>query len=484
MKELEALAREEGKEEDLAAAALEAMRSRPDHPLPLFYFGLALAKTENHGAALTMFQAADRLSPGHPDLLNNLGMSLTMLGKPKDGIDAFVRALQKKPDDAMIMGNYATALIELGQFARARQMSDRAVELEPTAKNLRVTRGYAKLYLGLWSDAWEDHSCAVGNKQRKYVDYGQADWFDYTRPDRPTTNMITTCPRVVVQAEQGIGDEIMYAGMLRRFAAKYACDEVVLDVDARLRTLFARTFPEFTVYGTRRGERTWLSDHPNLQYQIPMGEIPRALDLTPETAATVPFLTPAPLLVAMYDSLQRAASKGRKMRVGLTWSGGSKNNHPEARELGIEALVRLMAAIRMHTDAAFYSLQYRPSTQHEIDTEALDINHHHFAVGLNANYDHTAAYVSKLDLIVGVDTAALHVAGALGVPCVMLLNDHCTWMQNTLADGDVSVWYPRTQVLRQRPGETWNSTVSRIVQSGEFERALGCIQQQQEGVTC
>lgn len=479
MKELEALAKEDGKEEELAAAALEAMRANPDHPIPLFYFGLALAKTENHGAALTMFRAADRLSPDHPDLLNNMGMALTMLGKPKDGVDVFIRALQKKPLDAMITGNYATALIELGQYARAAQLAERAVELEPLAKNLRVTRGYAKLYLGAWKDAWQDHSCAVGNKQRKYYDYGLTDWFDYSRPDRPAVNMTTDCPRVVVQAEQGLGDELMYAGLLRRFVARYNCAEVVLDVDARLKSLFARSFPEFTVYGTRRGERSWLANHPGLQYQIPMGEIPRALDLTTDTATIRPFLETAPLLNAMYNSLQAAASNGHKVRVGLTWSGGSKNNHPEARELGTEALVRLMAAIRMHVDAAFFSLQYRQTTHAEIDTAKLDIQHHHFAVGLNANYDHTAAYVRNLDLVVGVDTAALHTAGALGIPTIMLLNDHCTWMQNTLND-DRSVWYQTTRVLRQRPGETWNAAIARFSTSGELEAAI----KGKEEVTC
>lgn len=447
--ELAQLAQQEGREDELMVQSFERLKSLPEDPAALFYMGLACSRSGNTGAAYTLYKMASQFIPDEPDLLNNLALSCVALDRVDDAIDLFKRALAKR-DDPHFYGNLATAHLEKGDYARAVALCNSALRMQDI-KNIKATRGFAKLYLGEWLDAWEDYSCAIGGKQRKYVDYGLTDWFP--------SGGVPRGARIIMHGEQGIGDEMMYAGLLHRFMQEYAPQEVVLDVDKRLRALFARSFPYATVYGTRRDEKYWLNRHPDLQYQMPIGELARALKITPETANLGAFLVVDPKLQRMYDALMG----NMPMRIGVTWSGGSKGNHPEAREMGADVLMALCRYLTRQ-GAAIYSLQYRETTQAEINEHALPIAHHHFATGLGASYDHTAAFISNLDAVIGVDTAAHHAAAALGVPSFVLLNNSCTWVHNTLVDGR-SPWYQAMRVFRQEPGESWMQTVERFIAS-------------------
>lgn len=148
-------------------------------------------------------------------------------------------------------------------------------------------------------------------------------------------------------------------------------------------------------------------------------------------------------------------SWGPKPKIGIAWSGGSRHNNPDARNAGVEAFRPLIQAI----PADWVSLQYKGDAQAEIEEAGLPIKHYSRAVQTD-DYDDTAALVAELDLFIGVHTSAHHLAGALGVPTIVLCNDKSNWnYQPALRPFG---WYQKTRLYPQKQGETWAQTLERL----------------------
>jgi ADP-heptose:LPS heptosyltransferase len=139
-----------------------------------------------------------------------------------------------------------------------------------------------------------------------------------------------------------------------------------------------------------------------------------------------------------------------KRKIGLCWSGGSKHNHPEARAMGLEAFRPLIESVY----ATYVSLQYKDPRE-EIEQTGLPVKHWGRACETD-DYDDTAALVAELDLVIGVHTSAHHLAGALGVPQIILVPNKTLWLY---AQDDFP-WYPAHLV---RQSGTWKETIGTLL---------------------
>jgi ADP-heptose:LPS heptosyltransferase len=148
-------------------------------------------------------------------------------------------------------------------------------------------------------------------------------------------------------------------------------------------------------------------------------------------------------------------SFGPKPKIGICWSGGSKHNKPKERAIGLEAMRGLIESI----DADWISLQYKDPTA-EIKEFGLPIRHYKRACETD-DYDDTAAMVAELDMVIGVHTTAHHLAGALGVPGIILVPSRTIWIY-CLPDGSMP-WYRSASLFKQREGESWKSTIERLI---------------------
>lgn len=408
----------------------------PDDAQALFLIGMIEARAERFGLAYNVFRRVVELKPERAEAWNNVGMALEGLHLNSKAREAFLEAWKRDKRVANYPANVALTYMEERDYRKALEWVQKAFQLDPQHQGAKTTWGMSNLALGNWKDGWAGMAYSLGGKFRKEVVYGdEARWTG----EKGQT--------VVFYGEQGIGDEVMYASCVPD--AVEHCKEVILECDPRLEGLFKRSFPRASVYGTRRqNEVEWPARH-QIDARCPVGQLPEFFRPTPESCTALPYLVADPERRIQWRAL--FDSWGKKPKIGLAWSGGSKHNNPEARVIGLEGLRPLIEAV----DADWVSLQYADPSA-EIEASGLPVKQYPRAT-LTKDYDDTAGLVAELDLVIGPHTSVHHLAGALGVPSLILVPHKSIWIyqQETLP------WYGTATLVKQ--SGTWKETVEKLI---------------------
>ena len=152
----------------------------------------------------------------------------------------------------------------------------------------------------------------------------------------------------------------------------------------------------------------------------------------------------------------RLGQLGPGLKVGLAWTGGSMKTRRRLRSVTAADLIPLLKVAGAH----FVSLQYRDSSE-EIsllrDSHGLTVHHWQEAID---DYDETAALVSALDLVISVQTAVVHLTGALGRPAWVLVPSSPEWRY--LQSGETMPWYPSVRLFRQERADDWQAVIGRV----------------------
>lgn len=419
------------------------LNTNPEDALALFLLGTIEAKAERYGLAYNLFQRVVDIRPQRAEAWNNVGMALCGIHRNAEARKAFLEAWQREQKCANYPANVALTYLEEREYRKALEWCAKAFKLDPEHTGAKTTSGMANLALGNWADGWPGMAYAIGGKFRKEVVYGDEPRWDGS-PGKT----------VVVYGEQGLGDEVMYASCVPD--AVENCEKVVVECDHRLEGLFRRSFPRTSVYGTRRqNEVAWPAKYA-IDGRCPIGQLPQWFRPEPESCPGTPYLVADPERRLQWRAL--FDSWGKKPKIGLCWSGGSKHNHPEARDVGIEGFRPLIDGI----EADWVSLQYRDPSE-EIEASGLPVRHYPRAT-LTADYDDTAGLVAELDLVVGPHTSVHHLAGALGVPSLILVPTKSIWIYAQ----DRLPWYSTATLVRQRG--TWKATVEQLLSHPALRR--------------
>jgi hypothetical protein len=414
----------------------ELLNQNPDDPLALFLIGTIEAKCERFGLAYNLFKRVVDLKPERAEAWNNVGMALEGLHRPEEARKAFLEAMNRDKKNPSYPANVALTYLEERKYEKALEWTSRAFKLDPNHPGAKTQFGMASLATGNWKEGWPAMAYALGNKFRKETAYGDEVRWDGS-PDKT----------VVFYGEQGIGDEVMYASCVPD--ALERCKEVIVECDPRLEGLYRRSFPRAHVYGTRRqNEIEWPNRH-KLDARCPVGQLPEFFRPSPESCPGTPYLVADPERRLQWRAL--FDSWGKKPKIGLAWSGGSKHNNPDARAMGLEVLRPLIEGL----DADWICLQYKDASA-EIEKTGLKVRQYPRAT-LTSDYDDTAGLVAELDLVVGPHTSVHHLAGALGVPSLILVpsKTHWTYALPTMP------WYAKAELVRQEG--TWENTVDRLL---------------------
>lgn len=406
----------------------------------LYLMGTIHSKADHHGLARLMYRRITELEPNKPEAWNNLGMCTEAIGDTTEARALFHRAWKMRPN-AIHAGNIALTHLQEGEHEKALYWCDRAFAYDASSTHAKLTQGFCNLAAGKWESGWKGFAYSLGSKYRPDKGYELPMWEGKEGQ------------HVVIYGDQGIGDEIMYASCIPDAAAK--CASVMLDTDPKLAALFTESFghlPNVRVVGTRDRARGWVNDprNPLWDAAISLAGLPELFRPTPKSCPGKPYLKADPDLEAMYDGLltQHDRTIGAK-RVGICWRAGGPLTGAKRRHIDLETLRPLVDALH-DSGCTVYSLNYQPGTAAEIKASGLPIKHFHYAVGKGAAYDQTAAFISRLDHVVGVDTTAQHAAGALGVPASVLLHTAPMWNFGDY-QGDKFCWYESTRLFRQLP---------------------------------
>ncbi|MCM3900888.1 MAG: hypothetical protein ND866_04215 [Pyrinomonadaceae bacterium] len=430
--------------DEAARKAAKTLDDDPENPLALFVIATVYQRAERFGIAANIYQRITQIKPDRAEPWNNLGMCWSSLGMNIKARHCFHEAW-KREKSGMFAANIGMSHFADRDYKKAIEWCEIACK-KGESKSANTTLGMTYLALGQWDKAWPLYDSSVGGKFRKDVQF----------QDEPRWNG-EKGKGVVFYGEQGLGDEIMYASCIPD--ARNDCREVIVECDERLEGLFARSFPGVSVYGTRRQDGvSWPTNH-KIEARCPIGQIPQFYRPTPQSCPGTPYLKADPERRIQWKALLESFGKPK---IGICWSGGSKYNKPKERTIGLERLRPLIESI----DATWVSLQYKDPTD-EIEKSGLPVHHWKRACETN-DYDDTAALVAELDIVIGVHTSVHHLAGALGIPGLVLVPFKTIWVYAL----PFMPWYKSARLFKQREGETWSKTIERLLDDPDI-RGLG-----------
>ena len=411
-----------------------ALALRPDYAEAHSNRGNALNTLKRFDEALASYDRAIFLWPDYAVAFSNRGVTLHALKRYDEALASHDRALALRPDDAQALCNRGATLTELKRNEEALSNYDRAVALQPGLPVVHWNQAALRLLTGDFGRGWAEYEWRwkKASMARSMRNFPQPLWLGGDNISAKT---------ILLHSEQGFGDTIQFCRYVPLVVARGA--RVVLEVEKPLQRLMA-TLAGTALVVTKGGPL------PDFDLQCPLLSLPFAFRTELETIpSSTPYLH-APLQ-GLTDWETRLGEK-RRPRIGLAWSGSVAHERDADRSISLSALLPLL-----NSDATFVSLQkdVRPADAAVLD-QCGDILHFGDAFG---DFSDTAAFISKLDLVISVDTSIAHLAGALGKPVWVLLSYIPDW--RWLLDRDSSPWYPTARLFRQNDTRTWDSVIMR-----------------------
>jgi tetratricopeptide (TPR) repeat protein len=470
---LAAIAADEGQVQEGLAWAKRAREADPQSASPAYVAGRLLQAAGRLPEAEASYRDAVALDPAHARAYNNLGCVLHMQGRLDDALAAYRRALDldaslpqanqnyasivrdpdaleraaeqyrrvthADPSDAMAFNDLGNTLRELGRHREALAAFERALALDPGLAHAHFSRAFVLLLLGDYAAGWKEYDWRwrLPAFNAPALRFAQPMWDGRPRP----------AGTVLLHAEQGLGDTLQFARYAPLVAGR--CGTVVLESQPELAPLMHGVAGVSRVVA--RGEPL-----PPFDAHAPLMSLPSLFGTTLDTIPwDGPYVRPGPERVARWD-LDRQAGDAR-LRVGLVWAGRPQQWDDRKRSLSLAGLAPL-AGVR---GVAFFSLQVgEAAAQASAPPPGMRL------VDLTsriADFADTAALVSRLDLVVTIDTSVAHLAGAMGVPVWVLVAHAPDWRYHLARDDQP--WYPSMRLFRQERDGDWSGAVARLAEA-------------------
>jgi tetratricopeptide (TPR) repeat protein len=516
--------RKQGRPSDAEASQRRAAQLDPGNFMAALNLGSALFDQERYAEAAEWFQRTVELNPECAEGHNNLGHAcLRQWGV--SSIPHFIRALELKPDYFESADGIGLAMFHIGRYDEAIGALQAALKIRPQSHAVRLCLARTYLAARRFNEATRDFEqlardypnmpaarsgmAAMLARQGKYTkplamfeaalredpedvwahfqyamlllragDYS-AGWrhYDDARPRLNegfalSLNRGFREPRwqgeslagktLLIIAEQGIGDEVMFASVIGEIAAEAA--HIILECDSRLTGLFQRSFPEATIVGVnRKKNRQWylelpqrLGTLPAFDLWVPTGSLPRyRRNEAVKFPAHTGYLKPDPARVDHWRG--QLAGFGDGLKVGVSWRGGTAVTNGAARSLDLSELRPILG----QPGVQLFNLQYGERTADIARFEAESgIRIHDPWPEVIDDFDDCAALVSALDLVISVCTSLVHLSGAIGHPVWVMAPYVAEWRYGR--EGSSIVWYPSARMFRQNRDGDWHSVISGV----------------------
>lgn len=357
----------------------------------------------------------------------------------------FAKAVEVQPNFHSSLEGLSLSSLNKGEFEKAILYANRSLAEHHEALESKTNRGMAYLALGRWKEGWRDYNENIGiEKNRKEMTYGYEPRWDGSKGKK-----------VVCYGEQGIGDEMSFASCLPDLIRD--SKHVTIECDMRLRPLFERSFPQTVVMGTRykdEAKRDWA--HAQVfDARVAMGQLPEFYRKKDSDFHGKPYLIPNPQLALQWRALLQ--SMGTKPKIGIAWTGGIPKTGQAKRTVGLDTLAPLIKGF----DADWISLQYKDVDGIQEAEKKHGIKIHDWEWGTRmADYDHTVALISELDLVISVCTTVVHAAGGLGKETWCLVPEVPMWRYRK--EGTEFPWSSSVTLFRQKGEWPINQLLERL----------------------
>ncbi len=396
----------------------------------LIHLGNALDELDDRPAATAVLREALRRTPGDPKILSNLATVLLQDGEVREADRLYRSSVSLEPADPVAHYNLGNASRQHLDLVDAGRRYGRATALDPGYATAHWNDALTRLMAGDWATGFLRYEWRWRDRPEPMPSH--APWWQGEPLDGR---------RIVLLGEQGFGDMIHFARYARAVAENGG--DVVLECYSQLRRLFSTLSPEAELIdiGASPGP---------VDLQAALMQLPPIFGTTPERAyAPIPYLKPPE------DGPRLPSAQGR-LKVGLVWAGNPRIEKFHKRSATLEEFAPLLGV----PGVAAYSLQVGPRTA---DIARLGLHDRLPDLApLVQDFADTAALVDQLDLVIAVDTAVAHLAGALGKPVWMLPTYVPDW--RWLLGRDDTPWYPTMRLYRQAEDRRWPPVIARIAQ--------------------
>jgi tetratricopeptide (TPR) repeat protein len=432
---------------DAGMMARKALELNPRFAEAAFHLGRILAEQGETEESAQAFQQCISLNPGHIEAHLGLGAKLKELGRLEEAASTHEKVLARDPDSKGGAVGLASVRIEQGRWQEALDLCNRVLEADPDYAEAHWNRSLALLAKGELARGWHDYEWRWRKSHRV------ARVLPYYMWDGSSLQGKT----VLVYAEQGLGDEIMFASCIPDLL-ELGPARCILECDLRLAPLFQRSFPDVMVVGRHEdGKLDWLAQLPEVDLQLPIGSLPRyfrsSMDMFPNRKS---FLIPDEKRLQKWQ--RRYEGLGAGLKVGISWKGGSKDVGKAKRSVPLERWLPLFRS----GQAVFVNLQYGDCREElaRFDQDAgVPIHDWDDADPLTEQEDF-AAQVAALDLVISIDNATVHLAGAVGAKVWTLLPQAAEfrWMEQR----QDTPWYPSMRLFRQQGDGDWSEVMDEL----------------------
>jgi len=439
-----------------------------------FNLGNAVKDQGRHEEAIGQYRRALTINPDYAEVYNNLAITLNELNRYEEAADNCRRAIRLKCDYAEAYNNLGIILRNQGQFTAAIENYERAIRLEPQFHEAHYNLGNCLKELGRCEDAIKNYQKAIQIKP----DYAQAHWNlshafllsgdlksgweGYQWRRNPELEILTyphhhdkpqwdgsafAGKRILVHCEQGLGDSLQFARYLPMVKARGGT--VIFEAWKPLHGVL-RDFPgidellELSL--TKRTDAAF-------DLSVSLMDLPGIFDTTLDSIpADVPYI----------HAEQERAKQWRErlccdgFKIGIVWAGSPAHGNDRNRSCPLE----LFAPLAGIDGVRLYGLQKGPAAT-QLDRLPSTVGIESFAEDLE-DFADTAALIAGLDLIISVDTAPAHLAGAMARPTWVLLPFAPDW--RWMLDRSDSPWYPTMRLFRQRGWGDWRGVFEELTQ--------------------
>jgi tetratricopeptide (TPR) repeat protein len=425
--------------EEAISCFSQAIKLRPDFGVAWNNQGNAFSDMGQPERAIVCHRRAIELRPDDPETFNNLCNSLSAVGQIEEAIVHCRRAIELRPQYAAAHSNLGKAISFLGQYEQAIAEQRIAILIKPDLAQAHLNLSLLLMLTGNWAEGWREFEW-----RWKMKDFPEATR-QLVQPRWDGSDLAGK--RILVHTEQGVGDVIQFIRYLPLVTARGG--KVLLEVQPQLaRLLTEQNNPDVTVL-TRTG-----FDHlPAAEFDVhlPLMSLPLVLErFEPESA---PDLPKPPYLRAPASLMERwrgLVGEERRLKVGLVWAGSATHKNDRNRSLPLAKLAPLVDG-----RVQFYSLQLgKPAEQAAKPPAGMNL------IDLTAHigdFADTAALMEQLDLLISVDTAPAHLAGAMGKAVWVLLpfSPDFRWQLGRVD----SAWYPTMRLFRQTRPTDWDGPI-------------------------
>ena len=423
---------------EAAGICNDVLATAPDNAPALALLGMIAAHTNDPERGISLLERAVTLRTGVASWYANLSALYRMVYRMQDALRVGQEAIRLDSQNADHLVNLSLVFTDMDDREHAVACLLRALGLKPDHADGHLALGQNLLAMGDFEPGWKEY-----------------EWRNLTEAGKGTLPTMTSAVwngmrirngRLLMVGDQGYGDTIQFARYIPLIADR--CQELVLGCSAEMGPLLS------TIPGVKQYYSRW-TDVPGHAAHCRLSSVPHLIHTTIETIpAQVPYLFADPTRIAAWRQRLEAMLPHGVRRVGLAWTGRPTHPNDRRRSIPLARLAPLAAASR----ASFVSLQ-KPMPPADLAAMVQFPGFADLSADL-ADFGETAAVIANLDLIVTVDTAIGHLAGAMAKPVWIMLPKASDW--RWLLERSDSPWYPTARLFRQQIPGAWDPVIAAV----------------------